>query len=166
MQTTGRTYLSARGQCKETSAMNLPLIKQFIQTTGYLFDIATSMLLSVLEFVKDVFALVTFRASSTAEPEYPHIAVMVKVETYHQNATMAREQLREPLSYYFVAVSLLNYTGVKEIIAIAQTTNAIKDAIRSAHGSLSYQLGSSSIQHHHPGSFLAYVYSRGEDSPV
>ncbi|KAK0203124.1 hypothetical protein DFS33DRAFT_1385481 [Desarmillaria ectypa] len=53
---------------------------QFIQTTGYLFAIAIAMVLSVSVFVKDILALLTFNASSTAVSEYPHIAVTVKVE--------------------------------------------------------------------------------------
>ncbi|KAK0239251.1 hypothetical protein EDD85DRAFT_951462 [Armillaria nabsnona] len=53
---------------------------QFIQTTSYLFAIAIAMALSVLVFVKDILALLTFRASSTAAPECPRIAVTVKVE--------------------------------------------------------------------------------------
>ncbi|KAK0188560.1 hypothetical protein F5146DRAFT_671407 [Armillaria mellea] len=54
---------------------------QFIQTTSYFFAIAIAMALSVLAFVKDILALLTtFRASSTASPEYPRIAVTVKVE--------------------------------------------------------------------------------------
>ncbi|KAK0202490.1 hypothetical protein DFS33DRAFT_1340559 [Desarmillaria ectypa] len=53
---------------------------QLIQTTGYLFAIALAMALSVLAFVKDILALLTFSASSTAAPEYPHIAITVKVE--------------------------------------------------------------------------------------
>ncbi|KAK0202496.1 hypothetical protein DFS33DRAFT_1384851 [Desarmillaria ectypa] len=53
---------------------------QFIQTTYYLFAVAIATALLVTGFVKDILALLTFRASSTAAPEYPHIAVMVKVE--------------------------------------------------------------------------------------
>ncbi|KAK0214884.1 hypothetical protein IW262DRAFT_249074 [Armillaria fumosa] len=52
---------------------------QFIQTTSYLFAIAIAMALSVLAFVKDTLALLTFRASIAA-PEYPRIAVTVQVE--------------------------------------------------------------------------------------
>ncbi|PBK99830.1 hypothetical protein ARMGADRAFT_1059849 [Armillaria gallica] len=59
---------------------NMITINQFIQTTSYLFAIAIAMALSVSVFVKDILALLTFRASSTAAPEYPRIAVTVKVE--------------------------------------------------------------------------------------
>ncbi|KAK0501640.1 hypothetical protein EDD18DRAFT_1347713 [Armillaria luteobubalina] len=52
---------------------------QFIQTTSYLFAFAIAMALSVLAFVNDTLALLTFRAS-TAAPGYPRIAVTVQVE--------------------------------------------------------------------------------------
>ncbi|PBK69137.1 hypothetical protein ARMSODRAFT_1085015 [Armillaria solidipes] len=53
---------------------------QFIQTTSYLFAIAIAMAVSVLAFVKDILSLLTFRAPSTTAPEYPRIAVTIKVE--------------------------------------------------------------------------------------
>ncbi|KAK0489272.1 hypothetical protein IW261DRAFT_1641210 [Armillaria novae-zelandiae] len=61
---------------------------QFIQTTSYLFAIAIAMALSVLAFVKDTLTLLTFRAS-TAAPEYPRIAVTVKVEVVTTQYSMS-----------------------------------------------------------------------------
>ncbi|KAG7445084.1 uncharacterized protein BT62DRAFT_1007460 [Guyanagaster necrorhizus] len=50
----------------------------FMQSIGYLFAFAITMLIYVLIFVKDTLALLPFGAlspSPSAAPEYPHIPV-------------------------------------------------------------------------------------------
>ncbi|KAG7445088.1 uncharacterized protein BT62DRAFT_920837 [Guyanagaster necrorhizus] len=120
---------------------------QLIQAAGFLFAIAIAMALSVLAFVKDILALLSFRASSTVAPEYPRIVVTVKVDVVTtQNSTI------EPLSSVssdstFVQVSSECYSGarggkrscLKEIIPTAQTRKAINDALRSTHGPWTYR---------------------------
>ncbi|KAK0214876.1 hypothetical protein IW262DRAFT_1465660 [Armillaria fumosa] len=54
------------------------------QITCYLCAIAIAMALFVLALVKDILALFTF---APAAREYPHIAVMVKVETTQYSMT-------------------------------------------------------------------------------
>lgn len=86
---------------------------QLIQAAGFLFAIAIAMALSVLAFVKDILALLSFRASSTVAPEYPRIVVTVKVDVVTtQNSTI------EPLSSVssdstFVQVSSECYSGAR-----------------------------------------------------
>ncbi|KAK0435225.1 uncharacterized protein EV420DRAFT_327869 [Desarmillaria tabescens] len=70
------------------------------------------MALSVTVFVKDILALITFRAS-TAAPEYPRIAVMVKVEV-----TTTQYSTVEPSSSVFsdstfIEVSSECYSGTR-----------------------------------------------------
>ncbi|KAK0202177.1 hypothetical protein DFS33DRAFT_1386467 [Desarmillaria ectypa] len=53
------------------------------------------MALSVLAFVKDILALLTFSASFTGAPEFPRIAVTVKVEVVTtQYSTIEPSSLR------------------------------------------------------------------------
>ncbi|KAK0202487.1 hypothetical protein DFS33DRAFT_1384840 [Desarmillaria ectypa] len=84
---------------------------QLIQTTGYLFAIALAMALSVLAFVKDILALLTFSASSTAAPEYPHIAVAVKVEVVTTQYSTIESSSSMSSDSTFVEVTSTCYSG-------------------------------------------------------
>ncbi|KAK0466880.1 uncharacterized protein EV420DRAFT_1758791 [Desarmillaria tabescens] len=71
------------------------------------------MALSVTVFVKDILTLITFRAPSADAPEYPRIAVMVKVEV-----TTTQYSTIEPSSSVFsnstlIKVSSECYSGTR-----------------------------------------------------
>ncbi|KAK0466867.1 uncharacterized protein EV420DRAFT_1635907 [Desarmillaria tabescens] len=84
---------------------------QLIQTIGYLFAVVIAIALSVTVFVKDILALMTFRVSPSVTPEYPRIAVMVKVEvTTTQYSTIEPSSLVSSDST-LVEVSSQCYSG-------------------------------------------------------
>ncbi|KAK0202477.1 hypothetical protein DFS33DRAFT_904067 [Desarmillaria ectypa] len=84
---------------------------QLIQTTGYLFAIALAMALSVLAFVKDILALLTFSASFTSAPEYPRIAITVKVEVVTTQYSTIESSSSVSSDSTFVEVSSECYIG-------------------------------------------------------
>ncbi|KAK0466878.1 uncharacterized protein EV420DRAFT_1635916 [Desarmillaria tabescens] len=110
---------------------------QLIQTTSYLFAIAIAMVLSVMVFVKDILALITFRTSCTAVPEYPRIPVAVKVEvvttqysTVEPSSSFSDSTLIEISSERYGGARLvLNHTVLKEIIQTAQATEVIDNTL-------------------------------------
>ncbi|KAK0239248.1 hypothetical protein EDD85DRAFT_951459 [Armillaria nabsnona] len=97
------------------------------QTTCYLSAIAIAMTLSVLALVKDILALLT---SAPAAREYPHLAVMVKVETTQYSTTSVEPSVSTSVTL------VLNYSSLKEVISRSEH----KEHVRSVHGPLSYQL--------------------------
>ncbi|KAK0466883.1 uncharacterized protein EV420DRAFT_1758794 [Desarmillaria tabescens] len=150
---------------------------QLIQTTGYLFAIAIAMALSVTVFVKDILALITFHTPSAATPEYPRIAVMVKVEV-----TTTQYSMIEPSSSVFsdstlIEVSSECYSGARLALnhtkfeTLSADGSGQKGGPASIHGPSSPQLvASSSIRLYRVSrggrEVKVWRCTRGEEAPI
>ncbi|PBK99827.1 hypothetical protein ARMGADRAFT_1025939 [Armillaria gallica] len=108
------------------------------QTTCYLSAIAIAMTLSVLALVKDILALLTF---APAAREYPHIAVVVKVETTHSSTTSVEPSVSTSVTVCWGGTRAGKHSCLKKTTRIGKRSSRSehKEHVRSVHGPLSYQ---------------------------